>query len=77
VLYEGTPDTPHQGRWWEIIADYGVTLFYTAPTAIRTCMKWGEQIPAGFELSSLRVLGSVWSTTTAARSATGRAATWW
>jgi acetyl-CoA synthetase len=59
VLYEGTPDTPHQGRWWEIIADYGVTLFYTAPTAIRTCMKWGEQIPAGFDLSSLRVLGSV------------------
>jgi acetyl-CoA synthetase len=59
VLYEGTPDTPHQGRWWEIIASYGVTLFYTAPTAIRTCMKWGEQIPAGFDLSSLRVLGSV------------------
>jgi acetyl-CoA synthetase len=59
VLYEGTPDTPHQGRWWEIIASYGVTLFYTAPTAIRTCMKWGEQIPAGYDLSSLRVLGSV------------------
>ena len=59
VLYEGTPDTPHKGRWWEIIAAYGVTLFYTAPTAIRTCMKWGEQIPAGYDLSSLRVLGSV------------------
>jgi acetyl-CoA synthetase len=59
VLYEGTPDTPHKGRWWEIIAEYGVTLFYTAPTAIRTCMKWGEQIPAAFDLSSLRVLGSV------------------
>lgn len=59
VLYEGTPDTPHKGRWWEIIADKGVTLFYTAPTAIRTCMKWGEQIPAEHDLSSLRVLGSV------------------
>jgi acetyl-CoA synthetase len=59
VLYEGTPDTPHKGRWWEIIATYGVTLFYTAPTAIRTCMKWGEDIPAGYDLSSLRVLGSV------------------
>jgi acetyl-CoA synthetase len=59
VLYEGTPDTPHQGRWWEIIAAYGVTLFYTAPTAIRTCMKWGEQVPSGYDLSSLRVLGSV------------------
>jgi acetyl-CoA synthetase len=59
VLYEGTPDTPHKGRWWEIIADLGVTLFYTAPTAIRTCMKWGEQIPAEYDLSSLRVLGSV------------------
>ncbi len=59
VIYEGTPDTPHKGRWWEIIARYGVTLFYTAPTAIRTCMKWGEQIPAGYDLSSLRILGSV------------------
>ena len=59
VLYEGTPDTPHKGRWWEIIQDHGVTLFYTAPTAIRTCMKWGEQIPAEFDLSSLRILGSV------------------
>ena len=51
VLYEGTPDTPHKGRWWEIIQDKGVTKFYTAPTAIRTCMKWGEQIPAEFDLS--------------------------
>jgi acetyl-CoA synthetase len=59
VLYEGTPDTPHQGRWWEIIDTYGVTLFYTAPTAIRTCMKWGEQIPARYDLTSLRLLGSV------------------
>ncbi|MCU1432554.1 MAG: acsA 2 [Actinotalea sp.] len=59
VIYEGTPDTPHKGRWWEIISKYGVTILYTAPTAIRTCMKWGEEIPKGFDLSSLRVLGSV------------------
>ncbi|WP_052847641.1 acetate--CoA ligase [Streptomyces avicenniae] len=59
VLYEGTPNTPHNGRWWEIVEKYGVTLLYTAPTAIRTCMKWGDDIPAGFDLSSLRVLGSV------------------
>jgi acetyl-CoA synthetase len=59
VMYEGTPDTPHQGRWWEIIEKYGVTIFYTAPTAIRTFMKWGDEIPAKFDLSSLRVLGSV------------------
>ncbi|MFY0408775.1 acetate--CoA ligase [Solicola sp. PLA-1-18] len=59
VLYEGTPDTPTKGRWWEIIAEYGVTLFYTAPTAIRTCMKWGAEIPAEHDLSSLRILGTV------------------
>ncbi|WP_146905511.1 acetate--CoA ligase [Cellulomonas aerilata] len=59
VIYEGTPDTPHRGRWWEIVAKYKVSILYTAPTAIRTCMKWGEEIPAGFDLSSLRVLGSV------------------
>jgi len=59
VMYEGTPDTPHQGRWWEIIEKYGVTIFYTAPTAIRTFMKWGDEIPAKFDLSSLRLLGSV------------------
>ncbi|MFX4292730.1 acetate--CoA ligase [Streptomyces bohaiensis] len=59
VLYEGTPDTPHHGRWWEIVQKYGVTLLYTAPTAIRACMKWGDEIPAKFDLSSLRVLGSV------------------
>ncbi|MFC3587802.1 acetate--CoA ligase [Streptantibioticus rubrisoli] len=59
VLYEGTPDTPHQGRWWEIIQKYRVSILYTAPTAIRTCMKWGEDIPAKFDLSSLRLLGSV------------------
>jgi len=59
VIYEGTPDTPHRGRWWEIVQKYGVTILYTAPTAIRTCMKWGEEIPGEFDLSSLRVLGSV------------------
>ncbi|HEY3437854.1 MAG TPA: acetate--CoA ligase, partial [Actinotalea sp.] len=59
VIYEGTPDTPHKGRWWEIVAKYGVTIIYTAPTAIRTCMKWGEEIPGQFDLGSLRLLGSV------------------
>jgi acetyl-CoA synthetase len=59
VMYEGTPDSPHQGRWWEIVEKYGVTVFYTAPTAIRTFMKWGEEIPDKYDLSSLRVLGSV------------------
>ncbi|WP_431230783.1 acetate--CoA ligase [Paenarthrobacter nicotinovorans] len=59
VIYEGTPDSPHQGRWWEIIQKYGVTILYTAPTAIRTMMKWGRHIPDGYDLSSLRVLGSV------------------
>ncbi len=59
VMYEGTPDTPHQGRWWEIVAKYGVTILYTAPTAIRTFMKWGRDIPDSYDLSSLRVLGSV------------------
>ncbi|WP_017558898.1 acetate--CoA ligase [Nocardiopsis baichengensis] len=59
VMYEGTPDTPHKGRFWEIVEKYGVTIAYMAPTAIRTFMKWGEDIPAGFDLSSLRVLGSV------------------
>jgi len=59
VIYEGTPDTPHRGRWWEIVAKYGVTILYTAPTAIRTYMKWGEEIPAQHDLSSLRLLGSV------------------
>ena len=53
------PDTPHKGRWWEIVQKYGVSLLYTAPTAIRTFMKWGNDIPAQFDLSSLRLLGSV------------------
>ena len=59
VMYEGTPDTPHKGRWWEIIEKYQVSLLYTAPTAIRTFMKWGNDIPTQFDLSSLRLLGSV------------------
>jgi acetyl-CoA synthetase len=59
VMYEGTPDTPHPGRWWEIIEKYRVTTFYTAPTAIRTFMKLGREIPQKFDLSSLRLLGSV------------------
>jgi acetyl-CoA synthetase len=59
VLYEGTPDTPHKGRWWEVVERYGVTILYTAPTAIRTCMKWGEGYPGEHDLSSLRLLGSV------------------
>jgi acetyl-CoA synthetase len=59
VMYEGTPDAPHRGRWWEIIEKYRVSILYTAPTAIRTFMKWGEEHPAKFDLSSLRLLGSV------------------
>jgi acetyl-CoA synthetase len=59
VIYEGTPNTPHEGRHWEIVQKYGVSLYYTAPTLIRTFMKWGDHIPAEFDLSSLRVLGTV------------------
>jgi acetyl-CoA synthetase len=59
VIYEGTPNTPHEGRHWEIIDRYGVTIYYTAPTLIRTFMKWGADIPGKYALSSLRVLGSV------------------
>jgi len=59
VMYEGTPDAPHKGRWWEIIEKYRVSILYCAPTAIRTFMKWGSDIPEGFDLSSLRILGSV------------------
>lgn len=59
VMYEGTPDTPDKGRWWDIVQKYKVSILYTAPTAIRTVMKWGESIPAGYDLSSLRLLGSV------------------
>jgi acetyl-CoA synthetase len=59
VVYEGTPNTPHEGRHWEIVQNYKVTIYYTAPTLIRTFMKWGADIPAKYDLSSLRVLGSV------------------
>jgi acetyl-CoA synthetase len=59
VMYEGTPDTPHKGRWWEIIEKYRVSILYCAPTAIRTFMKWGADVPEAFDLSSLRLLGSV------------------
>jgi len=59
VMYEGTPDTPHKGRIFEIIAKYGVTILYTAPTLIRTWMKWGDEFPQAHNLQSLRLLGSV------------------
>jgi acetyl-CoA synthetase len=59
VIYEGTPNTPHEGRHWEIVQKYGVSVYYTAPTLIRTFMKWGADVPAKYDLSSLRVLGSV------------------
>ncbi len=59
VLYEGAPNFPKEDRWWEIVSRYGVTIFYTAPTAIRACMKWGKEHPANHDLSSLRLLGSV------------------
>ena len=59
VIYEGTPDTPGKDRWWDIIERHGVTILYTAPTAIRTFMKWGDELPQSHDLSSLRVLGSV------------------
>jgi acetyl-CoA synthetase len=59
VIYEGTPDSPNFERWWEIIAKYKVSIFYTAPTAIRTFMKVGRAVVDGHNLSSLRILGSV------------------
>ncbi len=59
VVYEGTPDTPGKDRWWDIIERHRVTILYTAPTAIRTFMKWGDEYPQGKDLSSLRLLGSV------------------
>ena len=59
VLYEGAPNYPAEDRWWEICERYGVTLFYTAPTAIRACMKWGREHPEKHDLSALRLLGSV------------------
>ncbi|WP_129656556.1 acetate--CoA ligase [Rothia halotolerans] len=59
VIYEGTPDSPHRGRFWEIVDRYGVSILYTSPTAIRTMMKWGEEIPDEYDLGSLRLLGTV------------------
>ena len=59
VMYEGTPDYPDKDRLWSIIEEYGVTIFYTAPTAIRAFMKWGERYPQRHDLSSLRLLGTV------------------
>jgi acetyl-CoA synthetase len=59
VMWEGAPDYPHRGIWWELIERYGVTILYCAPTAIRACIKWGAQWPNKHDLSSLRLLGSV------------------
>jgi acetyl-CoA synthetase len=59
VMYEGAPDYPHKGIWWELCERYGVTVFYTAPTAIRACMKWGVEHPQKADLSALRLLGTV------------------
>jgi acetyl-CoA synthetase len=59
VMYEGTPAYPHPGRWWEIIEKYKVNILYCAPTAIRAFMKTGEEVPAKFDMSSLRLIGSV------------------
>ncbi len=59
LMYEGAPDYPDRGRFWQIIQDYGVTILYTAPTAIRAFMKWGDDWPANYDLSSLRLLGTV------------------
>ncbi|MFF0143715.1 acetyl-coenzyme A synthetase [Amycolatopsis sulphurea] len=87
VVYEGTPNTPHEGRHWEIIQKYKVSIYYTAPTLIRTFMKWGADIPAKYDLSSLRVLGSVgepinpeawiWYRDTIGASRTPIVDTWW
>ena len=59
VMYEGAPNYPAEDRWWEIVERYGVTIMYTAPTAIRACMKWGDEHVDKHDLSSLRLLGSV------------------
>ncbi|WP_211340856.1 acetate--CoA ligase [Xylanimonas allomyrinae] len=87
ILYEGTPDTPHRGRWWEIIEKHKVSILYTAPTAIRTFMKWGDDVPAQYDLTSLRVLGSVgesinpeawiWYRRVIGRDTTPIVDTWW
>ncbi|MFC4564546.1 acetate--CoA ligase [Nocardiopsis mangrovi] len=87
VVYEGTPNTPNEGRHWEIVERYGVSIYYTAPTLIRTFMKWGAHIPAAFDLSSLRLLGSVgepinpeawlWYRENIGRGTTPIVDTWW
>jgi acetyl-CoA synthetase len=59
VMYEGAPDYPDKDIWWELCERYGVTIFYTAPTAIRACIKWGAQYPERHDLSKLRLLGTV------------------
>jgi acetyl-CoA synthetase len=59
IMYEGAPDYPHKGIWWELVERYKATIFYTAPTAIRACIKWGPEHPDKFDLSSLRLLGTV------------------
>ncbi len=59
VMYEGAPDYPHKGIWWELCERYGVTIFYTAPTAIRACMKWGAELVEQHDLRKLRLLGTV------------------
>ena len=59
VIYEGAPDYPHKGIWWELVERYGITIFYTAPTAIRASMKWGAEHPNRHDLGSLRLLGTV------------------
>jgi acetyl-CoA synthetase len=59
ILYEGAPNYPHEGRWWEIVERYGATIFYTAPTAIRACIKWGVEHVEKLDLSTLRLLGTV------------------
>ena len=59
VMFEGTPDYPDRDVWWELVQRFRVTIFYTAPTAIRSCMKWGAEYPAKHDLSSLRLLGTV------------------
>jgi acetyl-CoA synthetase len=58
-LYEGTPNTPHRGRWWEMIDRYRISILYTVPAMIRTFVEWGSDIPGGYDLSSLRLLGTV------------------
>jgi acetyl-CoA synthetase len=59
VMWEGAPDYPHKGIWWELVERYGVTILYCAPTAIRACIKWGAELPNAHDLRSLRLLGSV------------------